>query len=214
MKSKFIWLSLAILFVFNACRYKGPEDLPKYKKRFKAQIEGFEKQKNQTDEKVEESVSRLSTIQEALESAKNVDKEFKQVYSDWDKVNKEVEDLNKEYENLKSDAENLFTAMKKQTEGLRDAKTRQELTTAITKTQSEYEITLGKTERAINSLRTLHEEALDIVKALEVAIALGQIAQINTGLENIESRVSVIMSELNNTIVESKDLYNKRIQAF
>ncbi len=212
--SKILMLSLAFLMTIVSCRYKGPEDLPKFKKKFKAQIEGFEKQKNDTNEIVDKSVQRLGTIQQALESAKNVDSEFKQVYNEWDKVNKEVEGLYKEYSDLKSDAENLFSAMKKQTEGLRDAKTRGELNSAINKTELEYQQTLQKTEKAITQLRSLHDEALDIVKALEVAIALGQIAQINSGLQNIEGRVATIMADLNKTIVDSKDLYNKRIDKF
>ncbi|RMG28391.1 MAG: hypothetical protein D6730_05580, partial [Bacteroidetes bacterium] len=67
------------------------------------------------------------------------------------------------------------------------------------------------TAYAIEQLRSLHEEAVDVIKALEVAIALGQIAEINTGLQNIESKVAQIMEDLNATIAESKDLYEKRI---
>jgi len=49
---------------------------------------------------------------------------------------------------------------------------------------------------------------------LEVAVAVGEIANINTGLKNIESRVENIMNELNVTIEESKELYETRIGAF
>ncbi len=203
-------LFVLILFVVSSC-YKGPEDLPKFKKKFKAQIAGFESQKTKTNEKVEESVKRLGTIQEALANAENKDKEFKQVYSQWNKVDKNIKSLYKEYENLKTDAENLFGAMDRQTEGLRDVNMKNELRQALSKSKGDYAVTLTKTEKAITKLRTLHDEAMDIIKGLEVAISLGQIAEITDGLKSIETRIPAIMAELNNTISESKALYEERI---
>ncbi len=205
-------LSLAFILLLTSC-YRGPEDLPKYKKKFRAQIDGFEKQKDKTDKKVEEAVEKLSGFQKAIKDAENADAEFKRVYNQWHKVDKEVKDLNKEYESLKSDAENLFNAMEAQSSGLKDATTKNELLNAIRKTRSDYESTLSRTQKAVNGLNSLHDEALEIIKALEVAVAVGQIAQINTGLQSIESRVDRIMKDLNVTIKESKDLYETRIAA-
>ena len=98
-----------------ACQSKSPEDLPKYKKKFRTQIASFEDQKVKADERVTEGVDMLNGLQGALENAKNVDQEFKRVYTKWERVNKQVEDLNKEYEDLKQDADNLFAAMGRQT---------------------------------------------------------------------------------------------------
>lgn len=208
----FIFSLLGILTT-TACKQRSPEDLPKYKKKFRAQIASFESQKTKADEQVDEGISSLNGLQGALENAKNVDQEFNQVYGKWERVNKQVENLNKEYEGLKSDAENLFTAMEAQTASLRDEKTKAELNAALKASRADYEKTLAKTSVAIEQLRTLHTDAVDIVKALEVAIALGQIAQINDGLKNIESKVADIMASLNETVAESKDLYENRIGA-
>jgi len=213
MKQYTILFLVLAMFLQMGC-YRGPEDLPKYKKKFKAQIDGFEKQKEKTDKKVEVAVQELSTFQQSLKDAEDKDAEFKKVYNQWHKVDKEVKDLNKEYTGLKKDADNLFDAMQLQTESLSDATTRSELMNAINKTRGDYNKTLSKTEKAVTGLNGLHGEALEIIKALEVAIAVGQIAQINTGLKSIESRVDKIMAELNTTIAESKDLYDKRIGAF
>lgn len=196
--------------VLAACS-KSPEDLPKYKKKFRAQIASFEDQKIKADERVNEGVNMLNGLQGALENAKNVDKEFASVYGKWEKVNKQVEDLNKEYEGLKKDADNLFSAMERQTASLNDAGTRQELENALRTTRQDYEKTLANTAKAIDQLRGLHSEAVDVVKALEVAIALGQIAEINSGLQSIENKVASIMEDLNQTVNESKDLYESRI---
>jgi len=213
MKS-FFWInSLFVVILMSSC-YRGPEDLPKLKKKFRSQINQFEKQKENTDDKVETAVEKLTSFQQAIKDAENADAEFKKVYNQWHKVNKEVEDLNKEYQRLKDDADNLFNAMEKQTNSLTDATTKSELNNAIGKTRGSYNNTLQNTEKAVNSLNSLHGEALEIIKALEVAVAVGEIANINTGLKNIESRVDAIMEELNITIVESKDLYEKRIGAF
>jgi len=122
--------------------------------------------------------------------------------------------LNKEYNKLKEDADNLFNAMQNQTESLKDATTKGELMGAINKTRNSYDKTLLNTQKAVESLNGLHGEALEIIKALEVAVAVGEIANINTGLRNIESRVDKIMNELNVTIAESKELYETRIGAF
>ncbi len=201
----------ALMFV--ACRSKSPEELPKFKRKFRTQIASFEAQKEKADEKVEEGVEFLTGLQKALEDAQNVDQEFKRVYGRWNKVDKQVEDLNKEYERLKSDANNLFSAMEKQTSSLRDEQTRGELNTAIATTRQDYEQVLSRTEVAITQLRTLHADAVDIIKALEVAVALGQIAEISTGLQSIEAKVDNIMAELTATVKESKDLYESRIDA-
>lgn len=203
-------LLLISALVFVACS-KSPEDLPKYKKKFRAQIVSFEDQKIKADERVNEGVNMLNGLQGALENAKNVDKEFANVYGKWEKVNKQVEDLNKEYEGLKQDADNLFSAMERQTAGLNDASTRQELEKGIKTTRDDYEKTLANTSVAIGQLRALHTEAVDVVKALEVAIALGQIAEINSGLKSIEEKVAAIMNDLNQTVSESKELYETRI---
>ena len=210
MQPKLFSLLLASLLILAACS-KSPEDLPKYKKKFRAQISSFESQKVRADERVTEGVEMLNGLQGALENAKNVDKEFAQVYGKWEAVNKQVEDLNKEYEGLKKDAENLFAAMERQTASLNDASTRQELEKALRTTRQDYEKTLANTAAAIEQLRGLHAEAVDVVKALEVAIALGQIAEINSGLQSIEAKVASIMEDLNETVNESKDLYESRI---
>lgn len=199
-----------LLFSFS-CKYRGPEDLPKLKKRFKNQIESFEKQKNKTNKRVENGVEELSTFEKSLQNAENADKEFKKVYTDWHRVNKNVKNLNKEFQKLKSDASNLFTAMEDQTNSLSDAKTKAELLKALRTTKNDYFKTLNKTDGTIAKLNSLHAEALDVVKALEVAVALGQIADIQSGLKNIETKVSGIMKDLNNTITESKSLYEKRM---
>lgn len=214
MRSHFQFLiifPLLIALVFSACKQRSPEELPKFKKKFRNQIASFESQKLKADKQVDDGITSLNGLQGALENAKNVDQEFNQVYSKWEKVNKQVENLNKEYEGLKQDAENLFTAMEAQTASLRDEKTKAELNKALKASRADYEKTLAKTAQAIGQLRTLHTDAVDIVKALEVAIALGQIAQINDGLKNIESKVADIMASLNETVTESKDLYESRI---
>jgi len=206
-------LCLLLLLLNNACKHKSPEQLPKYKDAFRAQIASFEKQKVKTDQKVNDGVSTLSGIQEAIENAKNVDKEFNRVYTKWKKVDREVSDLTKEYNRLKEDAENLFGAMERQTESLADVKTKNELRDAIRKTRTDYGQTLANTQMAIDKLQTLHSDAVDVIKALEVAVALGQISEINSGLKNIESKVASIMTELNVTITESKALYDKKMGA-
>lgn len=213
MKTVFSLSSIVFIFFLSSC-YRGPEDLPKLKKKFQSQINQFEKQKENTDDKVEVAVEKLTTFQQAIKDAENTDAEFKKVYNQWHRVNKEVDDLNKEYERLKGDADNLFNAMEKQTESLSDATTRNELNGAIAKTRGSYNKTLVNTEKAVNSLNSLHVEALEIIKALEVAVAVGEITNINDGLKNIESRVDAIMDELNISIAQSKELYEKRIGAF
>lgn len=204
-------LAFSLLVLMSSSCSKSPEDLPRFKRKFQAQIASFEKQKEQTDERVAKGVSTLTGLENALEDAKNVDAEFRRVYGDWERVDKEVNDLHQEYEGLKMDAENLFAAMSRQTESLGDVQTRNELSSAIQTARKEYEKTLSKTSEAIEALRALHTEAFDAVKSLEVAIALGQISEINAGLTSIEGRVAGIMEDLNTTIVDSKALYETRM---
>lgn len=206
-----ILLLAALSILLGACNNKSPEDLPKFKKKFRAQIDSFESVKQKTDDKVEDGVESLNGLQVALENAKNTDQVFKAVYGKWEKVDKQVVDLNKEYENLKQDAENLFGALERQTASINDPTYRDDLQGLISSTRKDYEKTWTKTATAIEDLRTLHAEAYDAVKALEVVVVIGQFDKFNEGLQNIEERVGKIMTELNAVVNESKELYDTRL---
>ncbi|MCI4668316.1 MAG: hypothetical protein MRZ79_09270 [Bacteroidia bacterium] len=211
MKNLSILLILSAMLIGVGCKQKSPEELPKYKKKFRTQIASFEKVKTETDNKVEDGVSMLTGIKEALETARNVDKEFAAVYTKWEKVSKQVNDLEKEYGALKTDAENLFGAMERQTASLRDPKTRGQLESALRTTRTDYTETLNRTKQSIDDLRKLYDEAQDVIKALEVAVAMGEFQNINESLASIESRVQDIMNQLTETVDESKALYDQKI---
>ncbi|MEO0896755.1 MAG: hypothetical protein AAFY71_10180 [Bacteroidota bacterium] len=213
MKNLTVLLLATALFAFVGCnkKNKSPEQLPKYKKKFRTQIASFEKVKTETDTKVEDGVTMLTGIKDALETAKNVDKEFASVYGKWEKVSGQVDDLEKEYTALKTDAENLFGAMERQTASLRDPNTRGQLEKALRTTRTDYTETLNKTKQSIDDLRKLYDEAKDVIKALEVAVAMGEFQNINESLASIESRVTDIMNQLTETVDESKALYDEKI---
>ncbi|PCH72237.1 MAG: hypothetical protein COB98_11980 [Flavobacteriaceae bacterium] len=209
---KTLAILLCVSLFITACKYRGEQNLPQLKEAFKDQIAKFERQKERTDAKVETGVEKLTAFEQALKNATDVDKEFKRIYTHWHRVNKNTEKLNKEYLALKQNAQELFAALKTQTNSLKDQQTKNELNKALNKTQNDYFKVLNRTSLAIDKLNVLHGDALEIVKALEVAVALGQISDIQAGLSNIESRVAGIMEELNQTIVESRDLYEKRMK--
>ncbi|AWV99024.1 hypothetical protein [Arcticibacterium luteifluviistationis] len=212
MKKIFAPLFLLSLIASSCWKNKSPEDLPRLKAAFQKQVETFEKDKNTTNENVTKGLSSLSGLQAALADAKNEDKEFAKVYGNWEKVDKRVKDLTKEYEDLKSKAEGLFTAMEEQTNSLSDAKSKADLSKAIQTARTKYNGTLVNTSKAIDKLRLLHTDAVDVVKALEVAVALNSFDNINAQLESIEGRVDGIMDELNVAVEESKKLYDQRIE--
>jgi DNA repair ATPase RecN len=133
------------------------------------------------------------------------------VYGDWEKVDRKVNTLNKEYEDLKANAEALFQAMEEQTNSLTNSQNKSDLLAAIKTARGKYNATLANTSKAIGKLRVLHGDALDVVKALEVAVALNSFDDINAQMENIESRVDDIMAELNVAVTESKKLYDKKL---
>ena len=203
---------LVLLITVSSCwKNKSPEDLIRLKEKFKSQVSSFEKKKITANKNVTKGLSSLSALKGALEETKNEDKEFAKVYGDWEKVNKRVENLNKEYEDLKTKASNLFTAMETQTNSLSDAQSKKTLLSAISKARTKYNATLTNTSKAIEKLRLLHGDAVEVVKALEVAAALNSFDNINNQMESIEGRVEGIMQELNVAVVESKKLYEKKI---
>jgi DNA repair ATPase RecN len=210
IKKTLVFVILSV--VLSSCwKNKSPEDLPRLKEAFQKQVETFEKRKTQANENVTESLESLNGLKGALETAKNEDKEFAKVYGDWEKVNKRVNSLNKEYEDLKAKAEGLFTAMETQTNSLADETSKRDLSKAISSARTKYNTTLANTSVAIGKLRALHGDAVDVVKALEVAVALNSFDNINEQLKSIEDRVDGIMDELNVAVVESKKLYEKRL---
>ncbi|XMO87980.1 hypothetical protein AAFN75_06725 [Algibacter sp. AS12] len=203
---------LLVLFVMSSCwKDKSPEDLIRLKDKFKSQVSTFESKKEVANKNVTKGLTSLGALKAALEDAKNEDREFAKVYGDWEKVNKRVNNLNKEYEDLKTKAANLFTAMETQTNSLSDQKSRTTLLKAINKAKSKYNGTLANTADAIGKLRLLHNDAVEVVKALEVAAALNSFDSINGQMKSIEDRVDGIMQELNVAVVESKKLYEKKI---
>lgn len=210
--SRLILLLFIPLAVMSCWKNKSPEGLPRLKEDFKKHVEKFEKKKVTTNKNINDGVESLSALKSALENAKNEDKEFAKVYGDWEKVDKKVSNLNKEYEDLKAKSNALFQAMTDQTNSLNDAKNKTDLLKAIGSAKSKYDKTLAKTEVAIGKLRALHGDALDVVKALEVAVALNSFDDIDAQMKSIESRVDGIMDEISTAVVESKKLYEQRIQ--
>jgi len=211
MFKKIALLTLVSLVLISCWKDKSPEDLIRLKEKFKSQVNTFEKKKENANKNVNKGLASLNALKAALEDTKNEDKEFAKVYGDWEKVNKRVEKLNKEYEDLKTKASNLFTAMETQTNSLSDETSKKTLLSAINKARKKYNGTLENTSKAIGKLRILHGDAVEVVKALEVAAALNSFDNINDQLKGIESRVDGIMQELNVAVVESKKLYEKKI---
>ncbi|AZQ58033.1 hypothetical protein EJ994_04150 [Maribacter sp. MJ134] len=209
---KKISLLLIVALVSTSCwKDKSPEDLIRLKDKFKSTVSSFEKKKETANKNVTKGLETLNALKSALEDTKNEDKEFAKVYGDWEKVNKRVVNLNKEYEDLKEHASNLFNAMETQTNSLSDATSRKTLNSAIEKARTKYNGTLANTSKAIEKLRLLHGDAVEVVKALEVAAALNSFDNINDQMKSIEGRVDGIMQELNLAVVESKKLYEKKI---
>lgn len=209
---KRIVLTTLVSLLFVSCwKNKSPEDLIRLKEQFKSQVSNFEKKKENANKNVNKGLESLGALKSALEEAKNEDKEFAKVYGDWEKVNKRVENLDNEYEDLKTKASNLFTAMETQTNSLSDEAAKKTLNNAIEKARTKYNGTLANTSKAIGKLRLLHGDAVEVVKALEVAAALNSFDNINDQMKSIEGRVDDIMAELNLAVVESKKLYEKKI---
>ncbi len=209
-KKSFCIVLISLTFV-SCWKNKSPEDLIRLKDKFKSQVSAFEKKKANANKNVNKGLESLNALKSALEDTKNEDKEFAKVYGDWEKVNKRVENLNKEYEDLKTKASNLFAAMEKQTNSLSDETSKKTLLNAISKAKTKYNGTLENTSKAIGKLRILHGDAVEVVKALEVAAALNSFDNINDQMKSIEGRVEGIMQELNVAVVESKKLYEKKI---
>ncbi|APA65072.1 MAG: hypothetical protein ABJO28_05860 [Maribacter dokdonensis] len=207
--------TLVIAFVaislISCWKDKSPEDLIRLKDKFKSQVNAFENKKETANKNVNKGLESLNALKSALEDTKNEDKEFAKVYGDWEKVDRRVKNLTKEYEDLKEKASNLFTAMETQTNSLSDETSKKTLLGAIEKARTKYNGTLANTSKAIDKLRLLHGDAVEVVKALEVAAALNSFDNINDQMKSIEGRVDGIMSELNVAVVESKKLYEKKI---
>ncbi|MCG8207333.1 hypothetical protein [Tenacibaculum finnmarkense] len=205
-------LFAGLLLVLTSCwKNRSPEDLIRLKEKFKSQVSTFESKKETANKKITKGLKSLGALKLALEDAKNEDREFARVYGDWEKVNRKVNNLNNEFEDLKAKAANLFTAMETQSNSLSDVATKTTLLSAINKAKSKYNKTLANTAKAIDKLRLLHTDAVEIVKALEVAAALNSFDSINGQMKSIEQRVDGIMQELNIAVTESKNLYEKKI---
>ncbi|CAN0604110.1 unnamed protein product, partial [Ectocarpus sp. 12 AP-2014] len=160
--------TLVIAFVaislISCWKDKSPEDLIRLKDKFKSQVNAFENKKETANKNVNKGLESLNALKSALEDTKNEDKEFAKVYGDWEKVDRRVKNLTKEYEDLKEKASNLFTAMETQTNSLSDETSKKTLLGAIEKARTKYNGTLANTSKAIDKLRLLHGDAVEVVK--------------------------------------------------
>jgi chromosome segregation ATPase len=204
-------VALIALTLTSCWKDKNPEDLILLKDKFKSQVNSFENKKETANKNINKGLESLNALKSALEDTKNEDKEFAKVYVDWEKVDRRAQNLNKEYEDLKEKASNLFSAMEKQTNSLSDETSKKTLLSEIEKARTKYNGTLANTSIAIDKLKLLHGDAVEVVKALEVAAALNSFDNINDQMKSIEGRVDGIMQELNVAVVESKKLYEKKI---
>ena len=211
MFKRTLFVALIALTLTSCWKDKSPEDLIRLKDKFKSQVNAFENKKETANKNVNKGLESLNALKSALEDTKNEDKEFAKVYGDWEKVDRRVQNLNREYDDLKEKASNLFAAMEKQTNSLSDETSKKTLLSAIEKARSKYNGTLANTSKAIDKLKLLHGDAVEVVKALEVAAALNSFDNINDQMKSIEGRVDGIMQELNVAVVESKKLYEKKI---
>ena len=211
MFKRILVIAFVAISLISCWKDKSPEDLIRLKDKFKSQVNAFENKKETANKNVNKGLESLNALKSALEDTKNEDKEFAKVYGDWEKVDRRVKNLTKEYEGLKEKASNLFTAMETQTNSLSDETSKKTLLGAIEKARTKYNGTLANTSKAIDKLRLLHGDAVEVVKALEVAAALNSFDNINDQMKSIEGRVDGIMSELNVAVVESKKLYEKKI---
>ena len=205
-------LYLVVLLLFTSCwKNRSPEDLIRLKDSFKSQVSKFESRKEVANKRVAKGLESLGALKQALEETRNEDKEFARVYGDWERVDRKVNNLVDEYESLKEKASKLFLAMEKQTASLKDQTSKSTLNNAISKAKTKYNATLKNTSVAIDKLKLLHSDAVEVIKALEVAAALNSFDNINDQMKSIENRVEGIMKELNIAVVESKNLYEKKI---
>jgi chromosome segregation ATPase len=211
MFKKFTLVAFVTFLLISCWKDKSPEDLIRLKAKFKSTVSSFEKKKETANKNVNKGLETLNALKKALEDTKNEDKEFAKVYGDWEKVDKRVTNLNKEYEDLKTHASNLFKAMETQTNSLSNEESKKTLLNAIEKARTNYNGTLANTSKAIDKLKLLHGDAVEVVKALEVAAALNSFDNINDQMKSIEDRVDGIMAELNMAVTESKKLYEKKI---
>ena len=69
---------------------------------------------------------------------------------------------------------------------------------------------LETTEKAVDKMNKLHQEAMDIIKALDAAVTLGVVDnEIKQGMAAIREQIQVVMKDLNTSIEESTKLYKQ-----
>ena len=190
--------TLLIALMLPSCwKDYSPENLIRLKDKFKSQVNAFENKEETANKNVNKDLESINALESALEDTKNEDKKFAKVYGDREKVDGWVQNLNKEYDDQKEKASNLFATMEKQTNSLSDEISKKTLLSAIEKVRTKYNGTLANTSKAIDKLKLLHGDAVEVVKALEVAAALNSFDSINDQMKSIEGRLDGIRQELN-----------------
>lgn len=197
MFKRTLLVALIALMLPSCWKDYSPENLIRLKDKFISQVNAFENKKETANKNVNKGLESINALKSALEDTKNEDKKFAKVYGDREKVDGRVQNLNKEYDDQKEKASNLFATMEKQTNSLSDENSKKTLLSAIEKVRTKYNGTLANTSKAIDKLKLLHGDAVQVVKALEVAAALNSFDNINDQMKSIEGRVDGIRQELN-----------------
>jgi hypothetical protein len=201
---------LAGLFFGGCSKNQNKNNLPKYVEKFRSQIENFEEEKQEADEKAKEGLTVLTTLEEAVAAKRGISKKLDEAYKAWGKVEGEVKDVNKAFKKMGKRATALLNAAAAKIKSIGNEKIKKQLIAKHKETSASYLAVLDKTEKAIDKMNTLHKEAMDIIKALDAAVTLGVVDnEIKEGMASIRAQIQVVMKDLNTSITESTKLYKQ-----
>ena len=198
------------VLLVGCSKNQNKNNLPKYVDKFRSQIVKFEEEKKDADEVAKEGLEVLTSLEQAVTEKRNVSKTLDQAYKKWGKVDGQVKDVRKAYKKLGKRATALLNAAAKKIKSIGNEKIKKQLIAKHKETTSNYLAVLEKTEGAITKMNKLHQEAMDIIKALDAAVTLGVVDnEIKEGMSAIRDQIKVVMTDLNTSIEESTKLYKQ-----
>jgi len=211
MKNHIIVYTIAITILIFSCSNNEFGDLSKYREEMNDILDEFIEQKEDTNKKMLagfNSLNDLSKIKKGKE-----DSQLEEIFDHWKGVKSELIELSNDFEELNSKTIAFYNALEKQAKSIKNRENREKLLLYIENDRKEYKTQMNISLTSIKELEKLKDEAIDIIKGIEIAFSLEKSKKIIENITIFNLWLKKEMNILEQFIANSKKILKQKISS-
>lgn len=191
---KYILLSLSLLVVMSACRWKVTKQSLKHGDVLKSNVEGFEKNRLKLSEKV---IASIETAEEELaKDGADLGKISKDWEKEWTQINNRYDKLKSDFENVGSSSQNYFDQLEELSTAISDQTLRNDELGKNRSLRSKWESSYNEAAISVDKITEVLNSGKDFHMVL-VASSIRQKLESNVEeLKVISARAKVLLKDL------------------